>query len=277
MHSGNAGDRRAAITGTSPEGQVGSQMDFSRTSVLWAATIVGFLAGVGGTGLGGLVSTAFRCVSPRVYSVILGFSAGVMLAVVGFDLMPEAIETGGVSNAIIGIVAGVILISMLDRLPHTHFLATDRESSRFVKAGVIVGLGIAMHNLPEGLAIGAGYYSDRALGLGLGLIIAVHNFPEGMAMACPMILGGMRPRRVIAATAIAGLPMGFGAMLGVLLGAMSPGWLSICLGFAAGAMLFVTCDELIPDAQELAQSHSGTYGIVAGVVAGIVFTSLFHH
>jgi len=252
-------------------------MGFQQMPTVLAATIIGMVAGVGGTGLGGLVSSVFRCVSSRVFSVILGFSAGVMLAVVGFDLMPEAIDAGGLEFAILGIVAGVFLISMLDRLPHTHFLATDRESSRFIKAGVIVGLGIAMHNLPEGLAIGAGYYSDEALGIGLGLVIAVHNFPEGMAMACPMILGGMRPSRVIAATALAGLPMGIGALLGAILGAMSPAWLSISLGFAAGAMLFVTCDELIPDAQELAHGHSGTYGIVAGVVAGIIFTSLFHH
>ena len=243
----------------------------------WKATILGFIAGVGGTGLGGVVSAFFGNVSRRTQSVVLGIAAGVMLAVVAFDLMPEALDAGGPGYATIGILAGVILVAMLDQLPHTHFLATDRESSRFVRTGVIVGLGIAMHNFPEGLAIGAGYSSNPALGLGLGLVIALHNCPEGMAMACPMIIGGMKPARAVAVTAIAGLPMGLGALAGALLGSLSPVWLSISLGLAAGAMLFVTCDELIPDAHELAQGHSGTYGIVAGVLAGILLTSLFHH
>ncbi len=252
-------------------------MDLSEYPRLWVATLIGLFAGIGGTGLGGVASVFFRCLPSRTYSVVLGFSAGVMLSVVAFDLMPEAIEAGGLQYAIPGILAGVILISLLDLLPHTHFMTSDRESSRFIKAGVIVGLGIAMHNLPEGLAIGAGYTSDAALGVGLGLVIAVHNFPEGMAMACPMVIGGLGPWRVIGATVLAGLPMGIGALLGAVLGAMSPAFLAVCLGFAAGAMLFVTCDELIPDAQELASGHSGTFGIVAGVLAGIVFTSLFHH
>lgn len=252
-------------------------MDLAEYPGLWAATIIGFLAGVGGTGLGGVASLFFRCLPSRTYSVVLGFSAGVMLSVVAFDLMPEAIEAGGLQYAVLGILAGVILVSLLDLLPHTHFMTSDRESSRFIKAGVIVGLGIAMHNLPEGLAIGAGYASNTALGLGLGLVIAVHNFPEGMAMACPMIIGGMHPLRVVGATVLAGMPMGLGALIGALLGSLSPVFLSVCLGFAAGAMLFVTCDELIPDAQELASGHSGTFGIVAGVLAGIILTSLFHH
>lgn len=197
-----------------------------------------------------------------------------MISVVAFDLMPEAIESGGLVLAIGGLIAGVILVSLLDLLPHTHFMASDRESSRFYKTGVIVGLGIAMHNLPEGLAIGAGYAHDVTLGLGLALVIAVHNFPEGMAMACPMVIAGMKPLRVVLATMAAGVPMAIGALLGSLVGGMSSGLLSLCLGFAGGAMLFVTCDELIPDAQELGSGHSGSFGIVAGVVVGILFTSL---
>lgn len=246
-------------------------------SPLWMATLIGLIAGVGGTGLGGVFSLMFRRLSSRTYSVVLGFAAGVMIAVVAFDLMPEAIEAGGVKIAIVGILSGVGLVSLLDRLPHRHFMTTDRESSRYVKAGVIVGLGIAMHNLPEGLAIGAGFESDPSLGLGLAIVIALHNFPEGMAMACPMVIGGLHPLRIVGATVVAGVPMAIGAFAGSLLGSVSTTFLSFCLAFAGGAMLFVTCDELIPDAHELASGHSSTYGIVAGVIAGILLTSLLHH
>lgn len=249
-------------------------MDSSEATAIIAATVVGTIAGVGGTGMGGAMALQFRCLSTRAYSVILGFSAGVMISVVAFDLMPEAIQLGGLAVAIGGVVAGVILVSLLDLLPHTHFMASDAESSRFYKTGVIVGLGIAMHNLPEGLAIGAGYAHDVTLGLGLALVIAVHNFPEGMAMACPMIIGGVRPVRVVLSTMAAGMPMAAGALLGSAVGSVSPILLAVCLGFAGGAMLFVTCDELIPDAQELSTGHSGSFGIIAGVIFGILLTSL---
>lgn len=251
-------------------------MDLSELSPVVAATLIGCLAGIGGTGAGGVFSVLVRCLSSRMYSVILGVAAGIMLAVVGFDLMPEAIAVGGLQWAIAGMVSGAALVSLLDLLPHRHFMSTDR-SSRFIKTGLVVGLGIAMHNLPEGLAIGAGYAVDATFGLGLALVIALHNFPEGMAMACPMIIGGVQPLKVVGATAAAGLPMGIGALVGSLLGSVSPVFLSLNLGFAGGAMLFVTCDELIPDANELASGHSGTYGIVAGVIAGIILTSLFAH
>lgn len=218
----------------------------------------------------------FRRLSERAYSVILGFSAGVMLSVVTFDLMPESIATGGLGTAVIGLLSGVFLIALLDLLPHTHFMSSDSESTRFYRAGVIVGLGIAMHNLPEGLAIGAGYSHEVGLGVGLALIIAIHNFPEGMAMACPMVIGGLKSHRVVLATAAAGLPMGVGALAGSAVGSLSPALLSVCLGLAAGAMLFVTCDELIPDAEELGSGHSSTFGIIAGIIVGVFFMSLFH-
>jgi len=238
------------------------------------ATVVGTVAGVGGTGMGGVIALQFRRLTGRAYSVVLGFSAGVMISVVAFDLMPEAIHSGGLVVAILGLVTGVILVSLLDLFPHVHFMSSDRESSRFYKTSVIVGLGIAMHNFPEGLAIGAGYTHDITLGMGLALVIAIHNFPEGMAMACPMVIGGVRPFRVLLTTMAAGVPMAVGAFAGSLLGTVSSVMLAGCLGFAGGAMLFVTCDELIPGAQELSSGHSGTFGIVAGVIAGILITSL---
>jgi ZIP family zinc transporter len=240
------------------------------------ATIIGLVAGVTGTGAGGVVSLFFRRVSGRGYSIVLGFSAGVMISVVAFDLTPESIENGGVWVAVAGLVSGVVVVALLDLLPHTHFMSSDSESSRFYRAGVIVGLGIAMHNLPEGLAIGAGYCHELGLGIGLALVIGIHNFPEGLAMASPMVIAGVRPGRVVLATVAAGLPMGVGALAGAAIGSLSPMMLSISLALAGGAMLFVTCDELIPDAQELGSGHSGTIGIVAGTIVGIMFTSLFN-
>lgn len=238
-------------------------------------TLVGLLAGTLGTCLGGFLTCLLRRPTNDLLSIILGFSGGIMIAVVNFDLMPEAIRVGGMAAGIVGLALGVALIAFLDRiLPHIHFLSSDRESSRFLRAGVLIGLGIAMHNLPEGMAIGASYSSSEGLGLAVAVIMTIQNLPEGMAMAAPIVAAGIAAWRVAAVTALAGAPMGVGALLGVLASNISPTILSVSLGFAAGAMLFITFDEIIPDAHELASGHTATYGIVLGVVTGVLFSAI---
>ena len=244
---------------------------------LMGITLLGTLAGVLGTGLGGLIVILFSRLERKTLSVVLGFSAGVMLAVVAFDLMPEAFSVAGMGWGLLGFILGSAVLATVDLfLPHMHFLSTDQESQRFLRTGLLIGLGIALHNLPEGLAIGAGFGASRVFGLSMAFLIAVQNIPEGMAMASPLRLTAIGPNRLLLWTGLAGLPMGVGAFLGGLFGRISPVLLALALGFAAGAMLFLTCDELIPDAQELRQGHSGTFGIVGGVIFGIAVSSFFH-
>jgi ZIP family zinc transporter len=131
-----------------------------------------------------------------------------------------------------------------------------------------------MHNLPEGIAIGASYVASPALGFTLALTIALHNIPEGIAMACPLCAGGMRLRWILLYTAMAGLPMGLGAFIGASLGFISPLFLSLALGFAAGAMLYIIFGELIPGAQNSGNGHAGTFGAVFGTVAGILLLAI---
>lgn len=242
-----------------------------------AITILGTIAGIIGTGLGGLAVTVFPRLERKVLSMVLGFSAGIMLAVVAFDLMPEAFAVAGMGWGMVGFILGCAVLAVVDLfLPHIHFLSTDEESQRFLRTGLLIGLGIALHNLPEGLAIGAGFGASRTFGLSMAFLITVQNVPEGMAMASPLCLTRLGRSRILLWTGLAGLPMGFGAFLGGLFGHVSPLFLALALGFAAGAMLFITCDELIPDAQELRRGHSGTFGIVAGMVFGIIVSKLLH-
>ncbi len=236
---------------------------------------IGLLSGLIGTGLGGFALRIFGRPSDMVFSVILGFSGGIMLSMVAFDLMPQAFDLAGVEWGIAGLVGGALLIGAIDLFaPHVHFMSNDKESSRFVRASLLIGVGIAIHNLPEGMAIGAGYLSSQRFGLGLALLMMLHNMPEGMAMSAPMCRVSSCTWRVVGWATVAGLPEGIGALAGMALGGVSPIVLALCLGFAAGAMLFITCDELIPDAQEFRVGHTGTWGIVAGVVTGIVLSTL---
>lgn len=231
-------------------------------------TLIALAAGVLGTGAGGLIVALLGRPSNRVYSPALGFSGGIMLAVAFLELLPAAVELGGALHAGAGLLSGALLIALLDRfLPHTQLASGN---NRFMRVGLLIGLGIAMHNFPEGLAIGASMQAAPSLGLAVALMIALHNVPEGMAMGSPMALAGMRRCRMVSLVASAGLPMGLGAAVGYRLGELSPGFLALSLGFAAGAMLFVVFDELIPAAQELGSGHRAAFGAVAGVLLGLL-------
>ncbi len=238
-------------------------------------SLIGLAAGVIGTGSGTVIAIFVKNPSRATLSFILGFAGGIMLAIVLTDLLPEAVEAGNFFTAFSGLLIGSLFILYLDmRLPHFHFFETGDELARFIRTGTILGLGIAMHNLPEGIAIGASYVASPALGFTLALTIALHNIPEGIAMACPLCAGGMRLRWILIYTAVAGVPMGFGAFIGASLGILSPFILSLALGFAGGAMLYIIFGELIPGAQNSGQGHGGTFGAVFGTIAGFVLLSV---
>ena len=144
------------------------------------------------------------------------------------------------------------------------------EAGGMARAGMLLAAGIALHNLPEGLAVGSGYAHAPALGAALGLMIALHDVPEGIAAAVPMRVAGMKRRRVLALTFLSGVPTGIGALLGAAAGGVSPGMIALSLGFAGGAMLQVTAQELLPRAGETSTDGVTTFYLALGVAAGSV-------
>ena len=110
---------------------------------------------------------------------------------------------------------------------------TNTSNSNLLKAGIIIGIGLTIHNLPEGLAIGSGFEASNTLGLSLAIAICIHDFPEGISMAVPLKQGGFSPIRVIIYTAISGISTGVGALIGALIGSVSPTLIGLSLSFAA--------------------------------------------
>ncbi len=238
---------------------------------------LGMLAGVIGTGAGGLLAVVIKKPTPRFTGTIMAFAAGVMLSIIFMELIEEAIAFSGYWAAVIGLTLGMVSFYLLDHLlPHHHPVTPeDNPFGGYLKKGTLLALGIGLHNFPEGLAIGSGFVGSTELGTSLAILIALHNIPEGMAVAAPLQQGGTTYPRVIAITALAGVPMGIGALIGAAISGISLYILGLSLGFAAGAMLYIVCDELIPDAYKSAGAHLSIFGIFAGTVLGIIFTSWF--
>jgi len=238
-------------------------------------TLIGLSVGIVGTGLGGLFSFAVNKPSNRFLSGIIGLSSGLMLAIVSFELLPEAYLIGGVPWATIGLGAGAIMASLLDSVISKLQYIRKRSGQNYLKAGILLGIGIALHNFPEGLAIGSGYVAETRLGLGLAIVIALHNMPEGVAMVTPMRVGGYSRGKAFLLTLLAGAPMGLGAYLGALVGKVSYSLIGICLAFAGGTMLYITIGELIPKGKELDNGKISTILAIFGFILGVIISKTF--
>ena len=141
-------------------------------------------------------------------------------------------------------------------------------------AGVVMACAIALHNVPEGMTIGASFAVSDNLMLGTGMVMAVliglHNIPEGMAVAVPLISGGMGRVRAVALTAACGLPTLLGAWLGLWLGDIGPIGLCLSLGFASGAMLYVVFGEIIPQSVLMCRSKAPAFAVIVGMLLGLL-------
>ena len=276
--------------------------------------IITAIAGVGGTGLGGYIGAVLRRDSSRVISLLLAFAGGVMMAVVCFDLIPGAFQPQGAAESFPvwfvcgGVLLGFVIVYFLnswidrstnpeishidkehpqtaddlDELIHAdHYNKHRREGSEqglFV-AGVVMAVAIALHNMPEGMVIGASYAADAgAITGGSGFIIAVviglHNIPEGMAVSVPLISGGMSRRKAVLITALSGAPTIIGAIIGYSLGLISPVWLSLALSFAGGAMLYVVFGELFPESFLIWKSKAPGAMALVGTLTGLLIVYL---
>lgn len=278
-----------------------------------AIVIITFISGVCGTGLGGLTGAVLRRQSGKIVSLLLAFAAGIMLAVVCFDLMSEPIELmrAGelawhtplvvVAAVIVGYAAvyGLnVLIDKrtdrevehidenhpstaddLDELIHSNHLESHKnaQTNLFV-AGLVMMMAIALHNVPEGMVIGASYAAVGDLtsnlfsgsGFIMAIVIGLHNIPEGMAVSVPLISGGMGKPKAILLTALSGLPTVFGALLGFALGGINATMLVLSLGFASGAMLYVVFGELLPESILMWKSKLPALSVFVGVLVGFL-------
>ena len=270
--------------------------------------LVTAIAGVGGTGLGGAISACIRRDSSKVVSLLLSFAGGVMLAVVCFDRIMDAVNTelgkqGGLITVLLGIVIGYIVVGVLnllidehtnpelehideahpktaddlDELIHSDHLEKHmQERSSLFIAGLIMATAIALHNLPEGMVIGAAYTGQSieqvwsGSGFVMATLIGLHNIPEGMAVAVPLIAGGMGRGKAIAITALTGFTTVIGAIIGYLLGSMGDFMHVLALSFASGAMLYVVLGELLPESILMWRSKLPAAATMVGIILGMI-------
>lgn len=279
---------------------------FKNLSPLVNILLLSLIASMG-TGLGGLIAI-IRRPGRRSYGLLMGFTAGVMISLSFLELVNEAWELAGPVTATIGFGIGAIFMFVLDHFaPHIRFgekeipgkdcehsdtmnipsigmgrhrhgrfgMQTYPVNRSLMKTGLLLAVGITLHNLPEGIAVGAGYLTNPQFGIFIAFAIMLHNIPEGLATALPLCKAGMHRRQALLVAFLSGLAEPVGALIAALFlvnfSKLVPG----ALAFAGGVMIFITLDELIPTAREFGHEHYTAIGIILGALSVFTLSGIF--
>lgn len=255
-----------------------------------------------GTGIGGVIAT-LRTPGRRFYGLLMGITAGVMICLSFLELVNHAWEMAGFLTATIGFGLGATFMFLLDHFaPHIRFsekevrekgsskkVISSGDGGRYrwmvrrgktidhqlVNTGLLLAVGITLHNLPEGIAVGAGYLHNPKFGIFIAMAILLHNIPEGIATALPLCKGGVRRRAAIGIAFLSGLAEPVGALLSSLFLVSFQKLVPGALAFAGGVMVFITLDELIPAAREHGHEHYIAIGIILGSIFVFLLSGVF--
>ena len=230
---------------------------------VWVIGIMGLAVGVLGTGLGGLLGIMIKKTN-KILSFLLGLTAGFMMFVVTFHLLPESFLLGSIFTVILGVAIGIFFVIIIEK-----FIG-NISCRPYLRTSIILGMSIGMHNLPEGLALGSSLASSSEFGMVLCMAMLLHNIPEGMSMAIPLGLNKFSPMKILFFSVLAGIPTGVGAFAGAYLGTISNNFISLCLALAGGTMLYIICDEIIPTGKTLHKGRVSSLGVVIGFVVGLM-------
>ncbi len=248
--------------------------------------LAGLLIPFAGTTLGSAMVFFMRGMHKKIEKLLLGFASGVMIAASVWSLLIPAIDMAGEQGQIAwipaagGFLGGMAFLLVLDSLiPHLHLESTEPEGvESSLKKTTMLVLAVTLHNIPEGLSVGvtfagaligdAGITMAGAFALAVG--IAIQNFPEGAIISMPLRSEGVSKGRAFVYGALSGIVEPIGAFVTILLAEQIVSALPVFLAFAAGAMIYVVVEELIPEAQAGDHSNVGTVGVAIGFVVMMI-------
>ena len=246
-------------------------------SVLLIGVVASLVAGLS-TGIGALPILFLRRITHNTQGVMLGFGAGVMLAATAFSLILPGLEAavGDVGSSTFAamivstavLMGGVFLWLSNRYFPHEHFIkGPEGSSAQNLRRVWLFIIAIAIHNFPEGLAVGVGFGGgDIANGIALALGIGLQNMPEGLVVALSLVAEKYSRRDALLITLMTGLVEPVGGLIGAAAVSLARPILPWAMGFAAGAMLFVISDEIIPESNRLGYEKAATAGLMVGFV-----------
>jgi ZIP family zinc transporter len=234
------------------------------------------------TGIGGLALLAFRNPSERTLDAALGFTAGVMLAATFFSLLVPALDIGSLPEVLAGFVLGAGMMLALDIvIPHAHARFAEHgdlpaEKRAANQRATLLLAALTIHNIPEGMAVGVAFAAGGPeFGVPLAIAIGIQNIPEGFAAGAPLVAAGMRRARAVRIAAATGFVEPPAAFLAYGAFELMQPLLASGLAFAAGAMLYVIVDELVPESQARGFERAATLALLVGFIVMLTLDNAF--
>lgn len=225
--------------------------------------LIGSVVSLIGTMTGALLGVIVKRPSNKLLGGIIGFAGGLMLAVVVFDLIPEALTKWNFVGTLFFCILGIIIIAIIDNKININSM------DKHVKVAFMAALGLMIHNFPEGIIMGCGFAAGGTLGIKMSIIIAIHDVPEGIAVSAPLIASRVRISKILLYTFITAFPTAIGTWIGAYIANISVNVLGACLSFASGIMLYVVCGEMIPESSKLWDGVTSTIGVLSGIMIGL--------
>ncbi|MGZ8946189.1 MAG: ZIP family metal transporter [Methylococcaceae bacterium] len=256
--------------------------------VFGRVVVIGFLASILAglaTGAGALPALFFKNISNNLFNTMLGAAAGVMLAATAFSLLVPGMVYGnaiwpgnGIYVVSLGMLIGGLFLHYADRqLPHVHFDSVSDVQLTSLKKIWLFIIAITIHNFPEGMSVGVSFGSgEMKNGVVLAIAIALQNIPEGLAVALPLVGLGYNKWRAVGIATLTGLVEPVGGLLGITMVTVFEPILPIAMGFAAGAMLFVISEEIIPETHSgpSGRSRYATFALMIGFIIMMVLDNM---
>jgi ZIP family zinc transporter len=241
-----------------------------------ATLVVSTLAALA-TGLGGALIAFFPRLTRNFYDTLLGFSAGVMLGAGSITLLGPALHQNGLAAVAGGLLCGAVLVLLMERgVPHLEPHFAPQVCGPDKRLGMLMAAALTLHHVPEGLAMGVSFAGGAPrLGFIVAAAVALQNIPEGLAVALPLRAAGLSRGRAIWWAAISGMAEPLAAVLGVLFVRLVGPMVPFALAVAAGAMIFVASDQLIPESRQQPHAKAPSLGLICGFLLVAVLTKLF--
>jgi ZIP family zinc transporter len=244
-------------------------------TLILIGSIASLVAGLG-TGVGGMFVFLVRKVSARFMDCSLGFAAGVMLAATFFSLLVPSIEIGGIWRTTAGILLGTVFFTLAEKAtPHMHRVTGKKGPAIQLSKLWLFIFAIAIHNFPEGIAGGVGFASgDLKAGLVLSVGILLQNVPEGLAVALALLKENSTRSKAFLIALLTGLVEPVGGIMAISVTSVATFILPYGLSFAAGAMLFVISEEIIPETHSRGYAREATLGLIGGFILMMILESV---
>ncbi len=217
-----------------------------------------------GTMTGATIGVIIKRPSRKLIAMMMSLAGGLMLAVIVFELIPEAVRKINIFYTVLFYVMGLCVIILIDLLTDDE----GHQGKNYKKMALVTALGLMLHNLPEGIIMGGGFALNQTLGAQMSLIIAIHDIPEGIAVAAPLMASGVKSYKILLFAFLTSLPTAIGAFIGVILGNVSEFSLGASLAIASGIMMYVVFGELIPESNRLSQGIGTSLVVILALTLG---------